>query len=111
MRRWQLTGLIVGAAALFLAARPAQAQVWIGPPAGPTPPVRPVPPIGVVPGPPVRPVPPIGVVPGPPVGVVPPIGVVPGPVVVSSGWRARPSWGGRPYWGARRAYRSFARGW
>jgi hypothetical protein len=97
MRRWQPTGLIVGAAALFLAARPAQAQVWIGPPAGPTPPVRPVPPIGVVPG--------------PPVGVVPPIGVVPGPVVVRPGWGARPYWRGRPYWGAWRAYRPVARRW
>ena len=76
MRSWQLTGLVVGAAALLFTARPAQAQVWIGPPAGPTPPVRPVPPIGIVPG--------------PPVGVVPPIGVVPGPVVVSPGWWASP---------------------
>ena len=83
MRRWQPTGLIVGAAALFLAARPAQAQVWIGPPAGPTPPVRPV----------------------------PPIGVVPGPVVVRPGWGARPYWRGRPYWGAWRAYRPVARRW
>jgi hypothetical protein len=32
MRRWQLTGLVVGAAALFFTARPAQAQVWVGPP-------------------------------------------------------------------------------
>jgi hypothetical protein len=67
MRRWQPTGVIVGAAALFLAAGPAQAQVWIGPPAGPTPPVRPV----------------------------PPIGVVPGPVEVRPGWGARPYWGAR----------------
>ena len=77
MRRWQPTGLIVGAVALFLAARPAQAQVWGGPP------VRPV----------------------------PPVGVIPGPVVVSPGWGARPYWRGSPYWGARRAYRSFARRW
>jgi hypothetical protein len=103
MRRWQPTGLIVGAAALFLAAPPAQAQVWIGPPAGP-------PPFAVGrPMPPVWPVPPVGVV--PPVRPVPPIGIVPGPVVVSPGWGARPYWGGRPYWGARRAYRRFARRW
>jgi hypothetical protein len=115
MRRWQPIGLIVGVAALFLTARPARAQVWIGPPAGPppfavgrpTPPVWPVPPVGVVP--PVQPVPPIGFV--PPVQPVPPIGFVPGPVVVIPGWGARPYWRGRPYWGTRRAYRRFARGW
>ncbi|HMF12397.1 MAG TPA: hypothetical protein VKE94_08825 [Gemmataceae bacterium] len=32
MRRWQLTGLVLGATALFITARPAQAQVWIGAP-------------------------------------------------------------------------------
>jgi hypothetical protein len=89
MRRWQVTALIVGAAALFLAARPAQAQVWVGPP------MRPVPPVGVV----------------PPVWGGPPVGVVPGPVVVSPGWGARRYWRGRPYWGAWRAYRPVARRW
>ena len=89
MRRWQLTGVALGAAALLFTAGPAQAQVWIGPSGGP-------PPIAVGrPTPPVWPVPPIGSV--PPIGVVPPIGSVPGPVVVSPGWRAP------PYWGARRA--------
>jgi hypothetical protein len=29
MRRWQLTGLVLGAAVLFFTARPAQAQMWI----------------------------------------------------------------------------------
>ena len=77
MRRWQLTGLVLGAAALCFTARPAQAQVWIG---RPPPPVWPVPPIGSV----------------PPIGVVPPIGSVPGPVVVSPGWGAQPYWGRRP---------------
>jgi hypothetical protein len=33
MRRWQLTALVVGVAALFFTARPAQAQWWIAPPA------------------------------------------------------------------------------
>jgi hypothetical protein len=33
MRRWQLTALVAGAAALFFTARPAQAQVWFSPPA------------------------------------------------------------------------------
>jgi hypothetical protein len=103
MIRWQTTVLIMGAVALFLAARPAQAQVWIGPPAGP-------PPFAVVrPTPAVWPVPPVAVV--PPAWPVPPVGVVPGPIVVSSGWGARPYWRGRPYWGARRAYRRWARGW
>jgi hypothetical protein len=80
MRRWQLTGLAVGAAALLFTAGPAQAQVWIGPP------VSPVPPIGVVPP----------VWGGPPVSPVPPIGTLPGPVVVSPGWGAQPYWGRRP---------------
>ena len=31
MRRWQPTGLVLGAAALILTARPALAQVWISP--------------------------------------------------------------------------------
>jgi hypothetical protein len=31
MRRWQLTALVLGAAALFFTALPAQAQVWIRP--------------------------------------------------------------------------------
>src|SRR5262245_7217967 len=128
VRRWQLTGLVVGAAALLFTAGPPQAQVWIGPPAGPppfvvgrpTPPVWPVPPVGVVPGPvgvttlpavvspgwgtsPVWPVPPVGVV--PPVWAVPPVGVVPGPVVVSPGWGARPRDVRRAYRAARRAGR------
>ena len=95
MTRWQLTGLVVGAAAMLFTARPTQAQVWFGPPAGPppfgppvvrpVPPVWPVPPIGVVPGPVVTP--PVWAV--PPVGVVPPSGVVPGPVVVGPGWGPR----------------------
>jgi hypothetical protein len=37
MRRWQLTGLVLGTAALFFTARPAQAQVWFGPPSAPLP--------------------------------------------------------------------------
>jgi len=41
MRHWQLTALVVGVVALFFTARPAQAQVWFGPPppvvVGPTP--------------------------------------------------------------------------
>jgi hypothetical protein len=82
MRRWQATALIVGAAALFLTARPAQAQVWVGPP--------------------------VGVVPGPVVvssGWSAPVGVVPEPVVVNTVWR------GRPTWSERRAYRRLVRGW
>jgi hypothetical protein len=101
MTRWQLTGLVVGAAALLFTARPAQAQAWFGPPVGvvPGPVVRPVPPIGVIPGPVVTP----PVWPVPPVGVVPPIGVVPGPVVVGPGWGARPRDVRRAYRTARRA--------
>jgi hypothetical protein len=47
MTRWRLTGLAAGAAALLVTARPAQAQVWFGPPAGPPPfgVSRPVPPV------------------------------------------------------------------
>jgi hypothetical protein len=92
MTRWQLTGFVAGAAALFFTARPAQAQVWA------------VPPVGVVPSPPVWAVPPVGVVPSPPVWAVPPVGVVPGPVVVNPGWGARPR-------DVRRAYRASRRGW
>ena len=94
MRRWQLTGLVVGAAALLFTARPAQAQVWVG---RPPPPVWPVPPVGVVPPPPVTP--------------VPPIGVVPGPGVVGPGWGTTTYWAGRPTWAQRRAYRQAARRW
>src|SRR5262249_17293908 len=120
MTRWQLTGLVVGAAALLFTARPAQAQVWarrpapivvarppivIAPPpivvGRPTPPVWPVPPIGVVPTPPVSPVPPIGFV--PPVQPVPPTGFVRGPVGVGPGWGAGPG-------DVRRAYRAARRG-
>jgi hypothetical protein len=96
MRRWQLTGLVVGAAALLFTAGPAQAQVWIGPPVRPVPPVWGGPSVWV--GAPVQPVPPIGFI--PPVQPVPPIGFVPGP-----------GWGTRPYWGARRAHGLFRRRW
>jgi hypothetical protein len=106
MTRWQLTGLVVGAAALLFTARPAQAQVWVSRPA----PVVVVPPPVVVGRPPVWAVPPVGVVPGPvvvgspSVWAVPPVGVVPGPVVVGPGWGARPR-------DVRRAYRAARRGW
>jgi hypothetical protein len=33
MSRWQLTVLVLGAAALFFTAQPAQAQPWVGSPA------------------------------------------------------------------------------
>ena len=66
MRRRQLTGLVLGAAALFFTARPAQAQVWFGPPVGP-----------------------------PPFGPPAPVWVAPAPVVVAPGWSARPYWGWR----------------
>jgi hypothetical protein len=111
MRRWHLTGLVVVAAALFLDARPAtaQVQVWFGG----NPVVRPVPPVWGAPpvwgGTVVQPVPPVW---GPPVwgapGIVqpvPPIGVVPGP-----GWGTTTYWAGRPTWAMRRAYRQ-ARRW
>src|SRR5262245_23244163 len=98
MRRWQLTGLVVGAAALLFTAGPAQAQVWIGPP-----PVGP-PPFGPPPfGPPFGP-------PGPGVITTLPGVIAPGPGVVTTlPGVVSPGWGARPYWGARRAYRP--RGW
>ena len=82
MRRWQLTGLVVGAGVgrppLVSPAPP----VWVGPPpfavGRPTPQVWPAPPVVVA-----RP-----------------------PVVVG------PGWGPGPYWGVRRAYRPVRRaGW
>ena len=86
MTRWQLTGLVVGAAALLFTARPARAQVWVGRPA----------PIVVA-------RPPIVVGRPTPVWPVPPVGVVPGPVVVGPDWGARPR-------DVRRAYRAARRG-
>jgi hypothetical protein len=76
MRRSQLTGLVVGAAALFFTARPAQAQVWFGPPV-----VRP----------------PVVIAPPPVVIAPPPVVVARPPVVVGPGWGARPYWGVRYY--------------
>ena len=71
MRSWQLTGLVVGAAALLFTARPAQAQVWVGPPvAAPARTVWVSPPV---------------------VAAAPPVWVArPAPVVVAPGWGARP---------------------
>jgi hypothetical protein len=80
MRRWQLTGLALGAVALFFTARPAHAQVWVSPGA----------PVFVAPAP----------------IVVGPAPVVVGPAPVWVG----PGWGARPYWGGRRSYRPFRRG-
>jgi hypothetical protein len=93
MTRWQFSGLAVGAAALLFTARPAQAQVWFGPPV-----VAPV----------VRPAPvvvtsastwagPTWVAASP--AVVGPTWVAPAPVVVQPGWRSG------PYWSPRRAAR------
>jgi hypothetical protein len=86
MRRWQLAGLILGVGALFVTARPAQAQVWIGP--------RPV---VVAP-------PPVVFAPQPVWVAQSPVWVSQPPVVVN------PGWSGRPYWGARRYYRPVRRG-
>jgi len=83
MRRVQLTGMVFGAAVLFFAAKPAEAQVW----------VRPSAPMMIAPAP-------VVVVPGQRV-------VVPAPVVVNPSWR-----GGRyRYWGARRYRPSRRRYW
>ena len=78
MKSWQLTGLVVGAAALLFTARPAQAQVWFGPPVA-----APAPPVWF----------------GPPAPVV----VARPPVVVAPGWGARPRDVRRAYRAARRA--------
>jgi hypothetical protein len=75
MRRWQWTGLVLVAATLFFTARPAQAQVWVGPPV---------------------------VSPAPPVWVGPPVVVARPPVVVGPGWGARPRDMRRAYRAARR---------
>jgi hypothetical protein len=85
MRRWQFTGLVLGAAALFFAPQPAQAQVWVGRPA----------PVVVAP----RPV----VVASPPVVVGPSWGVGPA-------WGVEPAWGVGPAWGQRRYNRALRRG-
>jgi hypothetical protein len=78
MRSWQLTGLVVGAAALLFTARPAQAHVWVGPPVA-----APAPLVWF----------------GPPAPVV----VARPPVVVSPSWGARPRDVRRAYRAARRA--------
>jgi hypothetical protein len=96
MRRWQWTGLVLVAATLFFTARPAQAQLRVGPPV-----VSPAPPVWV--GPPVGP-PPFAV--GRPtlqVWPAPPVMVARPPIVVSPGWGARPR-------DIRRAYRAARRG-
>jgi hypothetical protein len=105
MRNWQLTGLVVGAAALLFTARPAQAQVWVSPPV--VAPARPV----WVSRPVVAAASPVWV--SPPVVAAPPVWAArPAPVVV-----ARPSVVVSPGWGARprdvrRAYRAARRaGW
>jgi hypothetical protein len=88
MKLWKRTVLALGAVALLFTARPAQAQVWIGPPA----PVMVTPTWGVAPS--------WGAVPvwqpAPTWGVAP-------------GWRAAPAWGVRTYY--RPVYRPFRRGW
>jgi hypothetical protein len=87
MRSWQLTGLVVCAAALLFTARPAQAQVWVGPPVATAPPVWVGPPV-VAPARTVWVNPPV--VAAPPVWVSPPVVVAQPPVVVSYGWGVRP---------------------
>jgi len=84
MKRSWLTGLLLGAAVPFFAAKPAEAQVWVRPSA------------------------PLMIAPAPVVVAPAQRFVVPAPVVVNSGWRGRPY---RYYWTARR-YRPYRRrGW
>ena len=90
MRSWQLTGLVVGAAALLFTARPAQAQVWVGPPVA-------APSRTVWVSPPVVAAPPVWAARPAPVVVARPS------VVVSPGWGARPRDVRRAYRAARRA--------
>ena len=99
MRSWQLTGLVVGAAALLFTARPAQAQVWVGPPVvAPAPPVwfSPPAPVVVASSPVVFASPPV-------VFASPPVVVARPPVVVPLGWGARPRDVRRAFRAARRA--------
>jgi hypothetical protein len=98
MRRWQPTVVLVGAVALFLTARPAQAQVWVGPAGPPGVVVRPAAPVWVAP--PVQPVSTVWVC--PPVRPAAPVWVSPAPAVVSPGWGTRAYWGGGPTWVAPR---------
>jgi hypothetical protein len=77
-RRWQLTALLFGMAALFSTARPVHAQQSI----------RPSPPVVIA-----------------PVPLVPPVASV--PMVPFSYIGGDPSWSARPYWALRRPYRIY----